>query len=129
MGGLYSVYYNNRDLKLLLDLLAESSGIAPSIRIMSLFDKDFRGLSEPTNLKVEMTDDNNVTVEFDDAPTMKEIFPHIKQVACIYTVEIQPPTKNSSVSAFKTGYEEERIRKRRQLVVNAVSCICCVILF
>jgi len=37
LGDLYHVYYHNRDLKLLLDLLAESSGVAPSIRILSLF--------------------------------------------------------------------------------------------
>ena len=42
LGELWNIYYNNRNLKLLLDLLAESSGIAPSIRIMSLFDSDFR---------------------------------------------------------------------------------------
>ena len=52
LGDLYDIYYNNRDLKLLLDLLAQSSGIAPSIRIMTLFDKSFRSKSEPTNLKV-----------------------------------------------------------------------------
>ena len=105
LGDLYSIYYNNRDLKLLLDLLAESSGIAPSIRIMSLFDKKFRARSEPKDLKVfilrawialifcilfivvidfrlfQLTKEgNDLKVEFDDAPTMKEIFSHIKQV-------------------------------------------------
>ena len=52
LGDLYDVYFNNRDLKLLLDLLAQSSGVAPSLRIMTLFDKDFRSKSEPSNLKV-----------------------------------------------------------------------------
>ena len=42
LGELYHVYYNNRDLKLLLNLLTCSSGLAPSIRILSLFDADFR---------------------------------------------------------------------------------------
>jgi hypothetical protein len=39
LGELYHIYYNNRDLRLLLDLLATSSGIAPAIAIMTLFDK------------------------------------------------------------------------------------------
>ena len=34
---------------------------------------------------------------------MKDIFTNIKKVACIYTVEILPPTKKSSVMAFKYG--------------------------
>ncbi len=42
LGGLYDVYYNNWDLKLLLDLLAASSGIAPCLRVLCLFDKSFR---------------------------------------------------------------------------------------
>jgi hypothetical protein len=52
LGGLYDLYYNNRDLKLLLDLLAQSSGIAPSIRVLSLFDCGFRQKSEIKSLRV-----------------------------------------------------------------------------
>ena len=60
LGELWDIYYNNRfvkgkklkfthtqvkpkllirDLRLLLDLLATSSGIAPAIAIMTLFDR------------------------------------------------------------------------------------------
>ena len=39
MGDLYEIYYNNRDLRLLLDLLASSSGIATALAIMTSFDK------------------------------------------------------------------------------------------
>ena len=39
LGDLYDIYYNNRDLKLLLDLLARSSGVAPAIAIIALLDK------------------------------------------------------------------------------------------
>ena len=38
LGDLYDIYYNNRDLRLLLNLLATSSGVAPAIAIMTLFD-------------------------------------------------------------------------------------------
>merc|ERR1712130_848939 len=41
LGELWDIYYNNRDLRLLLDLLATSSGIAPAIAIMTLFDRRF----------------------------------------------------------------------------------------
>jgi hypothetical protein len=36
---IYDIYYNNRDLKLLLDLLATSSVVAPAISIIILLDK------------------------------------------------------------------------------------------
>ena len=39
LGDLYDIYYNNRDLRLLLDLLATSSDVAPAISVMTLFDK------------------------------------------------------------------------------------------
>jgi hypothetical protein len=32
MGELYEIYYENRDLRLLLDLLAATSGLAPPLR-------------------------------------------------------------------------------------------------
>ena len=39
LGDLYDIYYNNHDLKLLLDLLATSSGVALAIAIITLLDK------------------------------------------------------------------------------------------
>ena len=39
LGDLYDIYYDSRDLRLLLELLATSSGVAPAIAIMTLFDK------------------------------------------------------------------------------------------
>ena len=39
LGDLYDLYYNNGDFRLLLDLLATSSGVAPAIAIMALFDE------------------------------------------------------------------------------------------
>ena len=129
LGDLYNVYYNNRDLKLLLDLLATSSGIATSLRVLALFDKNLRFKSEPSDLKVSLVNyhdsteghDNiaseeggadedpgkhrvyDVDVEFGDAKAIKELFSQIKKVACIYTVEIQPPTTRSSIKAVKVG--------------------------
>ena len=39
LGDLWDIYYNNRDVKLLLELLVCTSGIAPAISILCLFDK------------------------------------------------------------------------------------------
>ncbi len=80
LGDLHSVYYRNRDLKLLLDLLAESSGIAPSIRVMSLFDRGFRAGAEVTALEVARRGEGEAEVSFRDAPTLVDIFSRIEQV-------------------------------------------------
>ena len=129
LGDLYNVYYNNRDLKLLLDLLSTSSGIATSLRILALFDKNLRFKSEPSDLKVSLINyhDSNmghenvaseeggieqdgatqkvydVDVEFGDAKAVKELFSQIKKATCVYTVEINPPTTRSSIKAVKVG--------------------------
>ena len=70
LGDLYTVYYNNKDLKLLLDLLATSSGIATSLRVLALFDKNLRFKSEPDDLRVSLVSYHD-TVEESDA-TMNE---------------------------------------------------------
>ena len=104
LGELYCLYYNNRDLKLLLNLLTCSSGLAPSIRILSLFDADFRAKSEVRNLSVNRSDSGEtVKVEFADAVSVAEIFSQAKEVAFIYTVEILPATPKSSVAIFNPG--------------------------
>ena len=94
LGDLYDLYYNNRDLKLLLDLLAEGSGIAPCLRLLCLFDRHLRKLTEVTNLNITKhenaeRDRTEAVVKFDDPPALKNIFAKI-HVKCIYTVEISP---------------------------------------
>ena len=131
LGDLYTVYYNNKDLKLLLDLLATSSGIATSLRVLALFDKNLRFKSEPDDLRVSLvsyhdaveesdatmneegqTTENpnkpkvyDVDVEFGDAKAFKELFSQIKKAAFVYTVEINPPTARSSIKAIKPYVE------------------------
>ena len=50
-----AVYFDHRhkDLKLLLNLLAETSGLPESFRILTLFDKKFQSLWKPQNLRFE----------------------------------------------------------------------------
>ena len=39
VGELQDIYYNNRDIRVMLQLLATSSGVAPAICLFSIFDK------------------------------------------------------------------------------------------
>ena len=39
LGDLYDLYYHNRDLRLFLELLAVSSGVASALSVMALFDE------------------------------------------------------------------------------------------
>ena len=39
VGELQELYYNNRDVRLMLELLATSSGLAPAIAVLTIFDK------------------------------------------------------------------------------------------
>ena len=39
VGDLQDIYYNNRDIRVMLQLLATSSGVAPAICLFSIFDK------------------------------------------------------------------------------------------
>ena len=106
LGDLYDVYYNSRDLKLLLDLLAASSGIAPCLRILCLFDKNMRKMAEVSNLKVEhyYNDEKKRTdaiVTFGDPEAVKDIFCRMEDVTCTYSVEITPCINHVRFNLFK----------------------------
>merc|ERR1719362_2305839 len=74
-----NVYFDRRhkDLKLLLNLLAETSGLPESFRILTLFDKKFQSLWKPQNLRFEeyetvipsqKTKSHAIVVRWNDAP-------------------------------------------------------------
>merc|ERR1719400_219825 len=101
VGGLYSVYYHNKDTKLLLDLLAASSGIGPCLKLLCLFDKSLQQKAQVENVKVSLQDpDSNgkrdAVVEFKDSQAVMEIFSQIPKASCTYAVEINPPVKSGS---------------------------------
>ena len=83
-------------MKLLLDLLAATSGIAPCLKLMCMFDRKLRKMTEVSNLTINRyhnseMDWTEAVVRFDDAPALKDIFVKIRDVQCIYSVEINPP--------------------------------------
>ena len=124
-GELDKYYYNNRDLKLLLDLLATNSGVVTSLRVLALFDETLREKCKPGDLKftkpyyheretetnianedgvterIDKTKVYDIGLRFADALAMNQIFIFLKGSTCLYTVEILPPTQNFSVRAIK----------------------------
>jgi len=108
LGDLYDIYYNNRDLRLLLDLLATSSGVAPAIAIMTLFDKGFREAMKPKIQHVVVSRDLGIAeVQFQEPKSgVRSALGDIRGVHLMYVAEIVPPAK-SAVEAFESKYIPE----------------------
>ena len=70
-------------------------------------------------LNLSRTGADRVRVEFRDSRTMREIFGSIKQLVCLYTVEINPPTHDSRVIAVKAGEGRRRRHNNYPLRVEA----------
>jgi len=102
LGDLYHIYYNNRDLRLLLGLLATSSGIAPAIAIIALFDKPFQNATKPTILNVNVSSEMGIArVEFQEPKTgVRAALHRTRGVHLMYVAEIVPPT-DTAVKAFE----------------------------
>lgn len=120
-----TIYYNNRDIKLLLDLLATCSGIEHSLRILVLFDSNMKSSFSPGDLKfckeyyhtyIPVNEVNvstrssgvkedtilkkivyDISIEFADAVIMAELLNNVDDIIGIYTVEIYPRTPRSSI--------------------------------
>ena len=119
-----SIYFNNRDIKLLLDLLATCSGVEQSLRILVLFDSTLKGYFCPGDL--DFVDENfhsyipinevnistrsgvevhinnkklvyDVSIEFSEAVIMTHMLNTVKDVVGAYTVEIYPRTPRSTI--------------------------------
>ena len=56
LGEIHDIYYENRDLRLLLDLLSVTSGLAPPLRVLALLDNDFRKQCKPSILTLERSE-------------------------------------------------------------------------
>uniref|UniRef100_A0A0K2TQZ0 Uncharacterized protein n=1 Tax=Lepeophtheirus salmonis TaxID=72036 RepID=A0A0K2TQZ0_LEPSM len=102
LGELNWIYFKNRDLKLLLDLLATSSGVSQSISLLTLFDQSLRQKCIASHLKVHR-EGTTATVEVGEAEAIRDLFSKMEDLSCIFTVQIYPPTVNSSVHALKFG--------------------------
>ena len=119
-----NIYFNNRDMKLLLDLLSTCSGIEQSLRILVLFDSKLKSYFCPGDLKfvdqsyhtyipvneINISTDAgvledsctkklvyDVSVEFSEAKIMANFLKNIPDLVTIYTVEIYPRTPRSTI--------------------------------
>ena len=119
-GGLERYYYNSKDLRLLLDLLAESSGAAASLRVISQFDTEFNLSFNPGDVKLTKIDQDpifsskniigegddpfeqtkidayGVKVNFEHAPAYTGIYKHMKNLAYMYTIEVLEKTGDTT---------------------------------
>ena len=105
LGETHQIYYENRDLRLLLDLLSITSGLSPPLRVLALLDKDFCKQSRPIILSLDrektlMPDEDDITLEFCESSMARNIFSKMDALSCIYTVQILPRTDKDSMEVF-----------------------------
>jgi len=116
LGNLWDVYYNNKDLRMLLNLLTESTGIASSLRILAMFDNDFCERMQASNVRVAecvknlVSDDEkqepqemDIKVDFEHAEAVKDIFTSTADFSHMYTIEISPPGRSPKVMSIPIG--------------------------
>ena len=122
-GGLTKYYYENPDLRLLLDLLSVSHGPAASLRVLALFDTEFNKELKvpditfpnlPPKIEKRVTSKNQITfdgktcveleeerydldIKFEHAPANETLFTHMRDMFFIYTIELSPPTTKTSI--------------------------------
>ena len=98
----------SRDFGLLMDLLAEASGIVQSLRILSMFDRQFQKLWSAANVEIHLDqrlkvaevdpesgegEDSSIIVSWGDC-LMADYFTHHNPGTVLeYTVEISPETE------------------------------------
>ena len=91
--------YRHKDLKLLLNLLAETSGLPESFRILTLLDKKFQSLWKPQNLRFEEYEtvlpnqklrSHSIIVRWNDAPIAHFLANYDASLSFEYTIDISP---------------------------------------
>ena len=78
-----------------MDLLAKSSGVEQSLRILCLFDKNMREMAAVRNLDANWIENEDIDwieaeVVFDDPTLMNDVFFKNSNINCTYTVEVMP---------------------------------------
>ena len=115
-------YYDNQDLRLLLDMLDVSHGSATCLRVLALFDSEFNDElvvpdiifpSPPKMTKLESSDKKsndieldayensvrsyNLEIKFHDAPSKDGILSFINASNLQYVISLYPTTKSTSI--------------------------------
>ena len=144
-----NIYFNNRDIKLLLDLLATCSGIEQSLRILVLFDSNLKSYFCPGDLEfvhetfhayVPINEVNistisgiqeeacqmkivyDVSIEFSESIIMANLLNNVDDLVGIYTVEIYPRTPRSTIhKAIKVASEKDMVDSNKQKAMHIFS--------
>ena len=144
-----NIYFNNRDIKLLLDLLATCSGIEQSLRILVLFDSNLKSYFRPGNLEfvnemfhayVPINEVNistisgvqeevyqkkivyDISIEFSESIIMANLLNNVDDLVGIYTVEIYPRTSRSTIhTAIKVTPEKATVDTNKQNALHIFS--------
>lgn len=144
-----NIYYNNRDIKLLLDLLATCSGVEQSLRILVLFDSKLKSYLCPGDLKfvdqsyhsyIPVNEVNistiagvheetcvkklvyDLSIEFSEAIIMTHLLRNVKDIVGIYTVEIYPRTPRSTIhKAIKVTPQKSMVQLNSQKMMHTFS--------
>ena len=108
-------YFDNPDLKLLLDLLDAVHGTATCLQVLSLLDSEFNEewvipdivITAASNLRSTFSGDMktdkenqmqnyNLRIRFEDAPSRAGISDYMNVINFGYMVSLYPPTKSTS---------------------------------
>ena len=127
-------YYNNLDLRLLLNLLAESHGPATCLRVLALFDTEFNealivpdiifptfppqiskrectkniAFDDGKTIKQKEVEIYNLDVSFEEAPASRGILMFMENISSMYTIELFPPTKKTCVIPVPVSKRSEK---------------------
>ena len=135
-------YYDNHDLKLILDLLAESHGATTCLRVLALFDSEFNEElvvpdiifpSMPKFKSVNTTEQmmNNkerqvrcydLPLKFRDAPFKAGMLRFMEVKTFSYIISLYPPTK--STSSYEIMAKTKYIQKEGEIEKSPQEYFC-----
>ena len=112
LGEMNEIYYENLDLRLLLDLLAATTGLSTPLRVLSLLDRNFRNNYKPNILSFERVaeireGEGDLRVEIAESDLARSVFARMSNLTCLYTVKISPRTDKSNLEVVFFDQEEK----------------------
>ena len=123
LGDMNTIYHENNDLRLLLDLMAATSGLSQPIRVMALLDRNFRTKCSPVIINVERVADiqdgvGDLVVELCESDLASNVFGRMKSLSRIYTAQLTPRTTRSKLEVIYFELRDSNQRKISQKMLN-----------
>ena len=112
LGEMNEIYYENYDLRLLLDLLAATTGLSTPLRVLSLLDRNFRNNYKPRIISFERVaeireGEGDLRVEIAESDLARSVFARMSNLTCLYTLKITPRTDKSNLEVVFFDQEEK----------------------